>query len=61
MKNSDSLIPKRLVPLDQAENCETYYSTKHWFVGYVQYCHEQRVADKPRTLTTLNTKQSTLT
>ena len=46
MKNSDSLIPKRLVPLDQAENCETYYSTKHWFVGYVQYCHEQRVADK---------------
>lgn len=42
----DDLIPKRLVPINQAGNYETYYSTKHWFVGYVQYCHEVKVAEK---------------
>ena len=46
MEKKESLIPKRLVPIEEAGVCETYYSTKHWFVGYVQYCHEVKVAEK---------------
>lgn len=40
------LIPKRFIPIDQAGELDSFYSNKHWFVGYVKYCHEQRVADK---------------
>ncbi len=46
MEKKESLIPKRLIPIEEAEFCETYYSCKHWFVGYVQYCHEVKVAEK---------------